>query len=123
MSKNKNIILDKDVSLSSLKDKKIAIIGYGNQGRSWALNLRDSGINVIVGNPEDEYSHLCREDSFDYVSIKKASELGDIVMILLPDEVTPEIYLNENSPSVRNRCFTLFEFSNSAKVVLRKPAL
>ena len=86
---------ENDATLEILENKTVSIIGYGNQGRSWALNLRDSGINVVVGNPEDEYAPLCREDNFDYVSIKKASELGDIVMILLPDEVTPEIYLNE----------------------------
>ena len=63
-----------DATLEILENKTVSIIGYGNQGRSWALNLRDSGINVIVGNPEDEYSHLCREDSFDYVSIKKAPD-------------------------------------------------
>ena len=49
MSIDKNIVLDKNVSLSLIKDKKIAVIGYGNQGRAQALNLNDSGLNVIVG--------------------------------------------------------------------------
>ena len=91
---------ENDATLEILENKTVSIIGYGYQGRSWALNLRDSGINVVVGNPEDEYAPLCREDNFDYVSIAKASELGDIVMVLLPDEVTPEIYLDEISKGI-----------------------
>ena len=56
MSVDKNIILDKNVSLSLIKDKKIAIIGYGNQGRAQALNLNDSGLNVIVGLRDESKS-------------------------------------------------------------------
>ena len=91
---------ENDATLEILENKTVSILGYGNQGRSWALNLRDSGIDVIVGNSEDEYAPLCREDRFEYVSIEKASELGDIIMVLLPDAVTPEIYSNEISKGV-----------------------
>ena len=96
----RKIYHEDDATIEILENKTVSILGYGNQGRSWALNLRDSGIDVIVGNSEDEYAPLCREDRFEYVSIEKASELGDIIMVLLPDEVTPEIYSNEISKGV-----------------------
>ena len=96
----RKIYHEDDATIEILENKTVSILGYGNQGRSWALNLRDSGIDVIVGNSEDEYAPLCRADRFEYVSIEKASELGDIIMVLLPDEVTPEIYSNEISKSV-----------------------
>ena len=96
----RKIYHEDDATIEILENKTVSILGYGNQGRSWALNLRDSGIDVIVGNSEDEYAPLCREDRFEYVSIEKASELGDIIMVLLPDEVTPEIYSNVISKGV-----------------------
>ena len=103
----RKIYHEDDATIEILENKTVSILGYGNQGRSWALNLRDSGIDVIVGNSEDEYAPLCREDRFEYVSIEKASELGDIIMVLLPDEVTPEIYSNEIN----------FEFSTEIDVL------
>ena len=66
-----NLYFDKDVSLDSIKNSKIAIIGYGNQGRAHALNLRDSGLNVVIG---------LRDSS---PSIKSASEDGLIVLRLV----------------------------------------
>ena len=53
---------DADADLSLLRDKTVAILGYGNQGRSQALNLRDSGVKLIVGNIEDEYAANARVD-------------------------------------------------------------
>ena len=55
---------DPDADLSLLQDKQIAVIGYGNQGRAQALNLRESGLQVLAGNRADEYADLAREDGF-----------------------------------------------------------
>lgn len=77
---------DDDADLGVLKDKTVSILGYGNQGRSQALNLRDNGINVVIGNRGDEYRTLAREDGFEALDIPTATTKGDVVMILLPDE-------------------------------------
>lgn len=70
------IYYDEDADLSQVKDKCIAILGYGNQGRSQALNMRDSGVkNVIVGNREDESYQQAIEDGFPVYSIEKATAL------------------------------------------------
>src|SRR5919201_6706310 len=86
------IFRESDATLAPLIDKTIAILGYGNQGSAQALNLRDSGMSVIVGNADDAYAAKAREDGFACFSIGEAAARGDIVMSLLPDEVTPAIY-------------------------------
>lgn len=86
------VFYDKDISLDSIKDKIIAIIGYGNQGRNQALNLRDSGIEVIIGARKGESWDLALKENFKVYTIDEASKLGDIIHILVPDTVQPEIY-------------------------------
>lgn len=66
------IYYDEDADLSVLEDRTVAFVGYGNQGRSQALNVRDSGVDVVVGNREDDYRERIREDGFDPVSISEA---------------------------------------------------
>jgi len=85
---------DEDADLSIIKDKTIAIIGYGNQGRAHALNMRDSGLNIIIGNIKDEYWERAEKDGFKVYTIDKAAEMADILFILLPDEIQPEVYEN-----------------------------
>ena len=65
---NERIYYDKDADLSYLKDKSIGVIGYGIQGRAQALNLRDSGINVLVSNRNDDYLDQIHEDGFSNYS-------------------------------------------------------
>lgn len=83
---------EKDSNLEVLKGKTIAIIGYGNQGRAQALNLRDSGLEVIIGNREDRYKEFAIKDGFSTYPIKKATKLADVVFILIPDEIMKEIF-------------------------------
>ena len=81
------IFKDKDISYNLLESKMIAIIGYGNQGRAQALNLKDSKNNVIVGlRQNSESKKLAKSDGFEVFSIPKAVELSDIISILIPDE-------------------------------------
>ena len=78
-----DIFHEEDGNLSIIKDKRISIIGYGNQGRAQALNLRDSGLNIIVGNVDDNYKNIALNDNFFVFTIKEATEKSDIIFILL----------------------------------------
>lgn len=96
------IYYDCDGDISFIKDKTVAIIGYGNQGKSQALNMRDSGIEkIIVGSVRDASWTDANEDGFPVYSIKEASEKADIIFLLIPDEVAPEIYNNEIAPYLK----------------------
>jgi ketol-acid reductoisomerase len=86
------VYFDEDADESILKDKTIAIIGYGNQGRAQAMNVRDSGFKVIIGNIKDEYWEKASKDGFKVYPVDEASKLGDIIVMLIPDEVQPQVY-------------------------------
>ena len=91
---------DDDADLSVLDGRTVAFVGYGNQGRSQALNLRDSGVDVVVGNREDGYREQIREDGFEPVSIAQAAEQGDVICLLVPDEVAPEVFRSHVEPNL-----------------------
>ncbi|MFA6711784.1 MAG: ketol-acid reductoisomerase, partial [Candidatus Caldatribacteriota bacterium] len=84
------IYYDKDADKSLLEGKIVAVIGYGSQGRGQALNLKDSGVNVVMGLKEGGKSWAKAEkDGFRVETIEKAVHQADIVQILIPDEVQP----------------------------------
>ena len=83
---------DADADLSLLQGRTVAILGYGNQGRSQALNLRDSGVKLIVGNIEDEYAANARADGWDLRPIAEAAAAADVKLILTSDDSQPEVY-------------------------------
>ncbi|MCQ9205625.1 MAG: ketol-acid reductoisomerase [Omnitrophica bacterium] len=86
---------DKDADLNVIKNLKVAIIGYGNQGRSQALNLRDSGINVIVSELEGTANYKqATSDNFNVLGVEEAAKQADIVQILTQDHVQAAIYKN-----------------------------
>jgi ketol-acid reductoisomerase len=87
-----------DADLHTLRDQTVAVIGYGNQGRAQALNLRDSGVRVIVGNRPDGYRAHAQEDGFEVVDIPSAVSRAQVVMLLLPDELTPGLYQEQVKP-------------------------
>ena len=87
---------DKDADLSLLAGKTIAVLGYGLQGHAQAQNLRDSGCKVIVAEPAGTANHrLAVEDGFRPVSVAEATRQADIVAMLLPDELQPDVFRNE----------------------------
>ncbi len=93
------IYYDNDASLDVLKDKTIAILGYGSQGHAHALNLRDSGLKVIIGLHEGSRSRKkAQDDGFEVYTPREAAERADIIMFLIPDTVQPEVYKNEVEP-------------------------
>ena len=86
------IYYDKDADLKLLRRKTIAVIGYGHQGHAQAQNLRDNGLNVVVGNIKDESWEMAEKAGFKTYPIEEAAELGDILMILVPDEVQEQVF-------------------------------
>lgn len=94
------VYYDSDADLSVLDDSTVAMIGYGNQGRAQALNLRDSGIDVVVGNRADDYRERVEDDGFESLSIADAAERGDVICLLIPDEVAPEVFDAEIRPGL-----------------------
>ena len=92
---------DDDVDVGALEGRKIGIIGYGNQGRAQALNLRDSGFTPLVGNREDEYREQALGDGFAVRSIREVADAADLVILLIPDEVQPQVYQEHVQPHLR----------------------
>ena len=89
------VFKDKDINYNLLESKRIAVIGYGNQGRAQALNLKDSGNNVIIGLRENsENIKLAKLDGFEVFSISKAIELSVLASILIPDEEIKNVFDN-----------------------------
>jgi ketol-acid reductoisomerase len=95
------IYRDSDGNLGLLMDKHITVIGYGNMGRPIALNLRDSAFPILVGNRNDPYSGQAYHDGFEVTSIADAALRSDLLFILLPDEITPQVYLHEIASGLR----------------------
>lgn len=96
------IYYDNDADLSHLKDKTIAILGYGSQGHAQAQNLRDSGCNVIIGQrPGGANYDLAKSHKFEPMSVEDAVKKADVVNILLPDEVQGDLYRNSIKPNLK----------------------
>jgi len=96
------IYYDKDADLSYLKNKTVAVIGYGSQGHAQANNMRDSGVNVILGLRHDGKSFSkAKKDGFEVVSIKEAAEKGDIIQILIPDTSQAKVYKEQILPHMK----------------------
>jgi len=87
---------DKDADLGLLKGKKIAIIGFGSQGHAHALNLHDSGLDVVVGLKKDSKSRkIAKEAGLPVYEAAEAAKMADIIMMLVPDQAQKEIYYSE----------------------------
>src|ERR1041384_273430 len=81
------MLYEDDASLDPLEGKTVAILGYGSQGHAHALNLKDSGVDVIVGLRSDSDSVAkAQEDGLEVTDVADAASRGDVVMVLLPDE-------------------------------------
>ena len=103
------IYYEKDANLGALKGKKVAIIGFGSQGHAQALNLRDSGVNVVVAElPGTENYELAKSHGFEPVSAAQAAEQGDLVQILAPDDVQAAIYTNDIKQNLKEGKTLLF---------------
>ena len=98
-----NVYYDKDCDLSIIKSKTVAMIGFGSQGHAHAENLRDSGVEVIVGLRKGGSSwDKAVAKGFEVLTVAEATAKADMVMILLPDENQAEIYANEIAPNLKD---------------------
>ena len=91
-----DIFYDKDADLGKLAGKTVAILGYGSQGHAHALNLKDSGVEVIVGlRPGSSSRAKAEEHGLEVLDVPAAAARGDVVMILLPDERQGQVWREE----------------------------
>lgn len=95
------ILRDADADLGALEGERIAVIGYGNQGRSQAWNLRDSGLDVRVGAIRDTTREQALADGFAVDDPAAAVAAADLVLLLIPDEVMPEVFERDVRPHLR----------------------
>ena len=97
-----------DADPSALDGQRVAVLGYGNLGRPLALNFRDAGLDVVIGNRSDEYAELARSDGFPVQAPREAVAEADVVALLLPDEVIPEVFAAEVAPALRDGAALVF---------------
>lgn len=116
------IYRDRDADLRRLKGQTIAVIGYGSQGRSQALNLRDSGLEVIVGLPSRSKDRkIASQDGFKVCSTPKAVRAGDLISILIPDHLHKKAYREQIEPHVNPGKTLLFACGMSIHFRLIRP--
>jgi ketol-acid reductoisomerase len=107
--KTDDIFYDKDADLSKLSGKTVAILGYGSQGHAHALNLKDSGVSVVVGlRPDSSSRAKAEEHGLEVLDIADAAARGDVVMILLPDEKQGQLWREEISAGIEPGNLLLF---------------
>lgn len=93
---------DHDADLTNLQEKTVAIVGYGSQGHAHAQNLRDSGVNVVIGLYEGSKSWAkAEQDGFPVAAVAQAVKQADIIMILVPDEKQAKIYREDIAPNLK----------------------
>ncbi|HEX8450208.1 MAG TPA: NAD(P)-binding domain-containing protein, partial [Allosphingosinicella sp.] len=113
---------DEDTDLELIRGRRVAVIGYGNQGRAQALNLRDSGVFVLIGLPEGSGSRSrAAQDGFDVMTAAQASEKSDVLVMLAADEVHARIYSEEIAPNLAEGAALLFAHGLSIRFGLIEP--
>src|SRR5438094_814334 len=102
MAEPLKMVYEKDAPLDALKGKTVAILGFGSQGHAHSLNLRESGIKVVVANRKDSANgRLAQEHGFELLSVEDATAAGDLVIITIPDERQPEVYHKSIAPQLK----------------------
>jgi ketol-acid reductoisomerase len=98
------VYYDRDADLNLIKARKVAIIGYGSQGRAHALNLKDSGVNEIAValRPGSATAKKAEADGIKVMSVAEAAKWADLMMMATPDELQADIYKNEIAPNIRD---------------------
>ncbi|RIX28704.1 ketol-acid reductoisomerase [Amnibacterium setariae] len=104
-----DIVYDNDADLSIIQGKKVAVIGYGSQGHAHALNLRDSGVEVVIGLKEGSKSRTKAEDAgFRVHTPADAAKWADVIVILAPDQVQRHLYADDIAPNLEDGNAILF---------------
>ena len=116
------LFYDSDADLGLLNQKTVAIIGYGSQGHAHALNLKDSGVNVVVGLYEGSNStKKAISDGLEVLSVSEASSKADWIMVLLPDEFQKDVYSKEIAPHLKPGKVLSFAHGFNIRFGLIKP--
>ncbi len=102
------IMYDRDADLRNILKKKVAIVGFGSQGHAHALNLSESGVDVVVGLREGPSWKKAEATGLKVMPVADAVKQSDVIMILAPDEVQPAIYRNEIAPHLKDGAFLAF---------------
>lgn len=103
------VFVEGDGDISVIAGRRIAVIGYGNQGRAQALNLRDSGArDIVVSAAADETAQAARDDSFAVMPAAEAVRSARIIMLLAPDEELPALFEREIAPALRPGAAVVF---------------
>jgi ketol-acid reductoisomerase len=103
-----NIYYDKDADLQQIRSKRVAVVGYGSQGHAHALNLRESGVQVVVGLREGHSWKKAEASGLKVMPVADAVRTSDVVMILAPDEAQPAIYRQEIAPNLKTGSYLAF---------------
>jgi ketol-acid reductoisomerase len=128
------IYIDADADPVALEGMTVAVLGYGNQGHAQAQNMLDSGIEVVVGNRDDDYAGRARDDGFPTRSLRQAATDADVVLLLIPDEVQPGVFAEQVAPGLRggdtlvvasgyNIAFGLLEVPDGVDAVMVAPRM
>jgi len=103
------VLYDKDADLSLLEGKTVAILGYGSQGHAHALNLKDSGVEVVVGlRPGSESRREAEKAGLEVLDVADAASRGDVVMVLLPDEKQAQVWRDQISDGIADGDLLMF---------------
>ncbi|MBI4654275.1 MAG: ketol-acid reductoisomerase [Nitrospirae bacterium] len=102
------IYYDKDIKRNLIKDKKVCIMGYGSQGHAHANNLRESGVDVIIGIRKGASLEKAKKAGFKTMLPADASKEADVIMMLLPDEYQSEVYKNEIASNIKKGAYLGF---------------
>jgi len=103
MAQSLKMVYEKDAPLDALQGKTVAILGFGSQGHAHSLNLRDSGIKVVVAELKDTFNYkLAVQHGFDPVTVEEAVKAGDLIVLTLPDEVQPGVYAKGIGPHLKS---------------------
>jgi ketol-acid reductoisomerase len=117
-----HVYRDEDADLALIRGRRVAVIGYGNQGRAQALNLRDSGVPVVIGLPAGSASRTrAAGDGFDVMTAAEASERADLVVMLAADELHSKIYAEEVAPNLGQGAALAFAHGLSIRFALIEP--
>jgi ketol-acid reductoisomerase len=116
------VFLDADADLSLIRSRRVAIIGYGNQGRAQALNLRDSGVEVVIAlKPDSGRRHGAQSEGFEVLTAAEAAASADLAVMLAADEDHGDIYEREVAPHLRQGAAISFAHGFSVRFGLVKP--
>ena len=119
-----DVFYERDADLEIIRGKRVALIGYGSQGRTHALNLRDSGVAQVrvALKPDSRTRALAREDGFEPETAEALAAWADVVVMAAPDEVQPELYAQDIAPGLRPGTALLFIHGLGINFGLIRPA-